>query len=140
MRRLWEDAHPEYHGPTVDFAGVDAHPRPVQRPLPVVVGGASLPALRRAVERGHGWYGFGLSPEETERCLDRLADAAGRFDRPDHLGRLEITVTPPIHAEDVDAYHRLGVDRLVLVPSHRLTDDELEEWLETHAPADRPAR
>jgi probable F420-dependent oxidoreductase len=139
MRSLWEDAHPEYHGATVDFAGVDAHPRPVQRPLPVVVGGASPAALRRAVERGQGWYGFGLTPEETEGCLERLAEAAGRFVRPDHLGRLEITVTPPIHAEDVDAYQQLGVDRLVLVPSHRLADDELEEWLEARAPADRPA-
>ena len=39
MTSLWYDEHPEYHGRFVDFAGIDAHPRPVQRPIPIVVGG-----------------------------------------------------------------------------------------------------
>ncbi|MET0326855.1 MAG: TIGR03619 family F420-dependent LLM class oxidoreductase, partial [Ilumatobacteraceae bacterium] len=29
MGRLWYDENPEHHGEFVDFAGVDAHPRPV---------------------------------------------------------------------------------------------------------------
>src|SRR5919106_993272 len=37
LERLWYDEHPEYHGSFVDFGGVDAHPRPVQRPIPLVV-------------------------------------------------------------------------------------------------------
>ena len=43
MRSLWEDEAPAYSGRYVEFEGVDAHPRPVQRPLPVVVGGHSMP-------------------------------------------------------------------------------------------------
>src|SRR5688500_1639083 len=34
MHALWYDEHPEYHGRFVEFAGVDAHPRPVQQPIP----------------------------------------------------------------------------------------------------------
>ena len=30
IERLWYDEHPEYHGRFVDFAGIDAYPRPVQ--------------------------------------------------------------------------------------------------------------
>ena len=36
MRSLWEDDTPAFRGRFVDFEGVDAHPRPMQRPLPVV--------------------------------------------------------------------------------------------------------
>ncbi|MGH8986179.1 MAG: TIGR03619 family F420-dependent LLM class oxidoreductase, partial [Acidimicrobiia bacterium] len=32
LEHLWYDEHPEYHGRFVDFAGIDAHPRPVQQP------------------------------------------------------------------------------------------------------------
>lgn len=54
--------------------------------------------------------------------------------RPDALGPLEITITPPLHHEDPTAYRELGVDRLVLVPSHRLSTTEVAEWLEANAP------
>src|SRR3954464_5573434 len=35
MHHLWYDEHPEFHGRFADFAGVDAYPRPVQRPIPL---------------------------------------------------------------------------------------------------------
>src|SRR6201985_474545 len=45
MRALWYDEHPEFRGRFASFGGVDAHPRPVPRPIPLVVGGQSAPAL-----------------------------------------------------------------------------------------------
>jgi len=54
MRALWTQPGPvEYHGPYADFAGVDAHPRPVQAGGPrIVVGGHTPAAYRRAVTGG----------------------------------------------------------------------------------------
>jgi probable F420-dependent oxidoreductase len=119
MQHLWYDDHPEYHGRFVDFGGIDAYPRPVQQPLPIIVGGHTPPAYRRAVARGHGWYGFALTPETAAHSLAGLRDAAGRVDRPADLGQLEITVTPRGHLtrESVDAFAALGVDRLVPFPA-----------------------
>ena len=94
MASLWYDERPEFHGRFADFAGVDAHPRPVQRPIPVVVGGHRPPAYRRAVARGQGWYGFTLTPEDTAACIDGLRRAAADVERPGGLGELEISVTP----------------------------------------------
>ena len=121
MQHLWDDEHPEFHGRFADFGGtqgVDAHPRPLQRPLPIVVGGRSAPAFRRAVARGHGWYGFALAPEDTAACLEGLRRAAGEVDRPASRGDLEITVTPRgrMTADRVAAFRDLGVDRLVPMP------------------------
>lgn len=115
MRALWSAARPEFHGRFVDFAGVDAYPRPVQQPLPVVVGGHSPPAYRRAVATGQGWYGFALIPEAAAAARRGLDEAAGRVERPAELGPLEISVTPRGHLteESVTAFAELGVDRLV---------------------------
>ncbi len=49
MRALWEQEKPSFEGEFVGFAGINAYPRPIQRPLPVIVGGRTTAAWRRAV-------------------------------------------------------------------------------------------
>src|SRR3954466_7869137 len=61
MGALWEGDPPAYEGRHVRFSGVAAHPRPVQHPLPVVVGGRAPAAHRRAARHAEGWYGYWLS-------------------------------------------------------------------------------
>jgi len=118
LEHLWYDDHPEHHGNFVDFAGVDAHPRPVQRPIPLVVGGHSPPAYRRAVARAHGWYGFALTPEKTAICLAGLREAASSVERRSSLSELEISVTPRgrLTHDQAAVFDELGVDRLVVYP------------------------
>jgi probable F420-dependent oxidoreductase len=121
IQHLWYDEHPEYHGRFAGFAGVDAHPRPVQQPVPVIIGGHTAPAYRRAVARGNGWYGFGMTPDDVAGCLAGLRDAAAQVERPASLGELEITVTPRgrLTPESVAAFAALGVHRLVPMPPPR---------------------
>ena len=117
IRALWTQPQPAFQGEFVSFSGIDAHPRPV-RPggPPIVVGGSSPGALRRAVSRGNGWYGFAMDAAATERALRGLEKARSEVARPAELGRLEISVTPPrIDADGVRRYAELGVDRLVLL-------------------------
>jgi probable F420-dependent oxidoreductase len=117
MHALWYDDHPAYHGRFVDFAGVDARPRPVQRPVPLIIGGHSAPAYRRSVARGHGWHGWGLTPPQAAVCAAGLAAAAARVSRPAELGQLEISVTPRgrITTELAAQFAEAGVHRLVLL-------------------------
>jgi probable F420-dependent oxidoreductase len=137
MQHLWYDEHPEYHGQFVDFAGMDAYPRPVQAAVPIVVGGHSRAAYRRSVARGHGWYGFGLTPEATVHCMEGLRAAAAQVARPADLGELEITVTPPggqrLTPEDVAAYAEAGVHRIVPIPGPGA--DGVAETIETSVAA-----
>ena len=72
MRALWTQPKPSHHGPYVAFDGVQAMPRPVQTPVPIVVGGRTPPAYRRAVAQGHGWYGFAMTPEQTKESVAEL--------------------------------------------------------------------
>jgi probable F420-dependent oxidoreductase len=118
MQHLWYDEHPEFHGRFVDFAGVDAYPRPVQRPIPIVVGGHTRRAYERAVAGAHGWYGFALRPEDAATSLAGLRAAASDVSRPVALGGLEITVTPRgrLTEATATAFAELGVHRLVPFP------------------------
>jgi probable F420-dependent oxidoreductase len=82
MRACWESERPEFHGDVYDFGGFHFAPRPYQdRRLPVLVGGATTAALRRAVRLGDGWIGDGQTFEELEvslEHLDRELSAASR--------------------------------------------------------------
>src|SRR4051794_8848708 len=135
MVHLWYDDHPEFHGRFAAFDGIDAHPRPVQQPIPIVIGGHTPAAYRRAVARGQGWYGFALTPEGTAECLEALRLAAGQVDRPAALGPLEISVTPRgrLTAEKASAFAALGVHRLVPMPPP--TSDGVAATIESAASA-----
>ena len=132
MRALWTQAKPAHHGAYVSFEGVQAMPRPVQTPIPIVVGGRTPPAYRRAVTQGHGWYGFGLDVAETQKSVNALREAGKKSSRPAELGRLEISITPPGYDVPdramIDAYGAAGVDRLILRPRPDMDAGALERF------------
>jgi len=82
LRRCWESGEPEFHGEVYDFGGFHFAPRPYAgRRLPVLVGGATTAALRRAARLGDGWIGDDQTFEELEASMAQLArelDAVGR--------------------------------------------------------------
>ena len=132
MRAVWTQPKPSYKGPYVAFDGVQAMPRPVQTPIPIVVGGRTPPAYRRAVSQGHGWYGFGLDIAETQKSVAALREAAKKASRPSALGTLEISITPPgFEVPDkatIEAYAAAGVDRLILRPRPDMDATALERF------------
>ena len=135
MQAIWSQAKPAYQGRFVSFADVQAHPQPVQRPHPpIVIGGRTAAAFRRAVQQGNGWYGFALDAEGTARALAGLREAAQRYPRPAHLGEMEISITPGrgagVDLAGAEAFAALGVHRLILMPSPRLDGAGLERFVE----------
>lgn len=118
MRALWDEPVPSFEGRFTRFEGVVQRPRPVQRPHPpIVVGGHSRSALRRAARSGNGWYGWELDPAGTAAALADLRELSAG-ERPAELGDLEITITPP-GVPDLDTARRyadLGVHRLAIQP------------------------
>lgn len=116
IREMWTAEKPRFEGRYVNFADVNAQPRPTQKPTPpIVIGGQSPPAYRRALARGNGWYGFNLDLEATKRCLADIDAERSKVRRPDNLGDLEISITPPFGAsfEDLKRYRDVGVSRLI---------------------------
>ena len=137
MQALWGMEAPAFHGEFVSFEGVDAYPRPTRREgPPVIMGGNSPAAYRRAVQTADEWYGFGLDIEGTKASMAGLAEAQSRHGLGRAKGRLPITVTPPraVNAQLVADYAALGVDRLNLILRANDRDSYLR-FLEDNAPA-----
>jgi len=134
MRALWEHDRPSFEGEFVSFSGVNAYPRPVQNPLPVVMAGHSPAAHRRAARHADGWYGFFLRQGEVADQLEGLAVAVAEERR--DMSSFEVTVTPrgQTDADAVAGYGRMGVNRLVLLPPPAGSVDEIEAFVRAHAP------
>jgi len=133
MRAVWTLPKPAYKGAYVAFEGVQAMPRPVQQPTPpIVVGGRSAPAYRRAVTQGHGWYGFGMDVASTQKVVTDLRETQQKGRRPAELGPLEISITPPGYdvpdAATVKAYADAGVHRLIIRPRPDMDAPALERF------------
>lgn len=128
LRALWTQKKPRFEGRFYRFRGIDAHPRPAQRPHPpIVVGGMSRAAARRAAARGNGWYGFFTDPAATAKSLGWIREAIDAGLRPEGLGELEISVTPPppITPDLVKEYAEIGVHRVIGLTQARNVDDVL---------------
>jgi probable F420-dependent oxidoreductase len=120
LRALWTTDAPDFHGEHVDFAGVDANPRPVQSGgPPILIGGNSAIARRRAITSANGWIPYDLdldAAREARRDLDRDRQD---YERPEWLGAFDFTIISPNHRLDpqhVEVYRELGVDRLICLP------------------------
>jgi probable F420-dependent oxidoreductase len=63
MRELWTHETVSFYGQYTSFQDMQASPLPVQKHLPIWVGGVSPRARRRAAELGDGWHATNLTPE-----------------------------------------------------------------------------
>lgn len=114
LPRLWSGEVVEHHGEHFDVPPLEVLPAPTE-PVPVIVGGLSDVALRRAA-RHDGWVSDLHTIEELRDIrarLDRYRDEAGRSDQP-------FSVYASVKdAWDLDGYRRAaeaGVTHLVTMP------------------------
>jgi len=121
VRRLWTRPVVAYAGEFFAFEEVAFEPKPVRVP-PILVGGMSGAALRRAARLGDGWITMPATPESVRPPLERLRGylaAAGRADAP-----FEVTahVSGAPSEEERARWAALGVDRLIVRPWRRGRD------------------
>ncbi|MEM7466932.1 MAG: LLM class F420-dependent oxidoreductase [Pseudomonadota bacterium] len=144
LRTLWTEEQPAFDGKFTRLSGIQSHPLPAQKPHPpIIVGGSSGPAFKRAVKQCNGWYGFNEDVDAAVASMETLKETAKRVERSESLGRLEITITPPgpIDPDTAKRYEDAGVDRLVLMrdfadfskKASKDMDDQIVRFLENQA-------
>jgi alkanesulfonate monooxygenase SsuD/methylene tetrahydromethanopterin reductase-like flavin-dependent oxidoreductase (luciferase family) len=113
VRDLWRGGMVEHHGELFDFGRLQMSPVP-PAPIPIYIGGASPPAMRRAA-RFDGWLSAGNAPEDIPGIVETLrghrkdAGASGDYEI------IMALATPPSR----DAFQRAedqGVTALVNYP------------------------
>jgi probable F420-dependent oxidoreductase len=76
MRALWQGPHASFHGEFVDFESVTCSPRPVNGTIPIVVGGDTDAAIRRAVRLADGYFPGEGDVQRLGDLIQRLRKAA----------------------------------------------------------------
>ncbi len=123
MIALWSMEKPQFAGRWVSFKGVNAMPRPVQKPHPEIVFGGHTPeAYGRAARLARGWYGFALDVDGARKCIEGLREACAKAGR--KFEELEISVTPrpPVDLDTAKRFAEAGVHRLILLT--RASDEQ----------------
>jgi probable F420-dependent oxidoreductase len=116
MRSLWKDEAEPFEGRFYRWGKLESHPKPVQRPgVPIVVGGHTELAARRAARYGDGFYPGVSEPEKLTPLLAILRDECKKIGR--DPAAIEITAGLGPSGEDLARRMRdLGVARLTVAP------------------------
>ena len=86
MRALWAGPHAEFHGEFVDFEPATCSPRPVNGSIPILVGGDTDQAIRRAVRIADGNFPGEGDHERLKQLIGRLRKASEEAGRdPDSI-------------------------------------------------------
>lgn len=76
LRRLWTERSVSHEGDHDRLTGVGLAPLPIQRPIPVWLGGASPAAYRRIGRVADGWFPMVRPGPDLDDALGTIADAA----------------------------------------------------------------
>jgi probable F420-dependent oxidoreductase len=140
LQRLWTEPAASFEGEHYRLAECRMDPKPLQRPhIPIIIGGHSPAAWRRAARFGNGWYGFQLNQGQVANARAQLEQALKVEGRADD--DFELIITPPyrLDRDMVLGYRDLGVDRLIVHLGNQQPDrvdkrlEEVEELVRVAA-------
>jgi probable F420-dependent oxidoreductase len=118
-KRLWTEPEVAHNGEFFRFDAVAFEPKPVQQPWPpILIGGESQAALRRAARAGDGWIGMGHTFETATPQIERLHELRREYGRDDDA--FQVCLGGPVESvDDVKRWEQLGVTRLIVSPWRR---------------------
>jgi probable F420-dependent oxidoreductase len=115
MRRLWTEESVTFEGRFEHLTAVGLAPLPVQRPIPIIVGGDSEPAMKRAAALGDGWFLTHTAAECVERAQRfwKRVDELGRRDGMMLVGTVYLGRRQPAELlDDIALWAELGATHL----------------------------
>lgn len=115
LRTLFRGGMQEYHGRHYDFDRLEMSPVP-NKPVPILVGGISEVALKRAARIGDGWIAVQHTTDELRDLLGRIRTLRNEYGT---AGKPFETVVACTDVFDVDGYRRLedlGATTLTTAP------------------------
>jgi probable F420-dependent oxidoreductase len=134
LRRLWCEDVVDYNGRFHNLKGVNIVPPPVQRPIPIWLGGSSDAVVTRAARLGDGWMPIMEPDAQAGQKLALLREEISKQGRdPARFGiegwlRMH-DADPQRWAAAADGWRRLGADFVMLYPMFRMP--KFEDQIET---------
>lgn len=126
LRAAWAPGASEFAGRYHSFRDLHVNPKPVDPAgVPIVLGGGSRAAMRRAAHWGDGVFLLGQDLAHIGGLLQMLYEEADAIGRPRE--QFEITVDAPADRRAADRLRSWHVDRVVVAAPA----DDLDTWERT---------
>jgi len=131
LRRLWSEDLVSFDGRFHALRAVNIVPPPVQRPIPIWLGGASDAVLKRAARLADGWMPIIAPDAQAEQKLGLLHDELRRHGRDRAKFGLEGWLRmnrsdPQRWGAAAQDWRRLGADMVMLYPMFRIPTVEAQ--------------
>ena len=116
VRSLWKDEAEPFEGKFFRWGKLESNPKPVQKPgVPIVVGGHTDLAARRAARYGDGFFPGVTEEEKLKHLLDVMRDECRKGGR--DASKIEVTSGRGAPSPDnVKRMRELGVSRFIVPP------------------------
>jgi probable F420-dependent oxidoreductase len=133
LRALWTQDLVTFKGRFHHLKEVSITPAPIQRPIPIWLGGTSDAAVKRAARLGDGWMPI-MPPDDAAPKVTMLRQHLTAFGRDPASFGLEgwlrmHEADPQRWAAAADGWRALGADLVMLYPMYRIPD--FAEQIET---------
>jgi probable F420-dependent oxidoreductase len=149
MKELWTNYHPSFHGRYVEFEDIVFEPKPVQKPHPpLLIGGNSDAAMRRAAALGDGWLPWLVKRPQLPEKLDFIRqqpgfDASRSFEvimplaplnvedyTHKELGRTHAPKTRDAIIEEIGLLSEAGATGTLVAPPRTQSVEQFIDWME----------
>lgn len=159
MKELWTSDRPSFKGRYVQFEDIQFEPKPVQKPHPpLLIGGNSKPAMRRAANVGDGWLPWLISRRQLPDALAYIHEQPGFQERERpfdvvmplatlnvedythrELGKTKAPRTRDEVIEEIGLLGEAGATVTLVAPPRTRGPDQVIEWTEWFASEIMPA-
>ena len=134
LKKLWTDELVTFEGRFDRITDAGLNPMPVQRPIPIWLGGSADAVLKRAARHGDGWMPIMPPGDEAKSKLDQLRGYLTEAGRDPATFGLEAWLR--MHSDDpqkwsaaAEGWRALGVQKVMHYPMYRIP--EFDKQIET---------
>jgi len=116
LRALWSpEAASSFHGKHFSFGPVKCFPKPVQKDgVPIVIGGHSPAAAKRAGRYGNGFFPAIVEPDKLKELFAMMSAEAKKAGRDPK--QIELSCMGRAKVDSLKALQDIGIERVVVPP------------------------
>ena len=113
LKGLMAGGYFEHHGEIYDVPSIKMSPVPSE-PVPLLVGGHGVPALRRAATMGDGWLHGGGDLSELPGMIEKLAQLREEHGTADRPFEIHVISTDAYSADGIKQLEEIGVTDVIV--------------------------
>jgi probable F420-dependent oxidoreductase len=115
MRALWTEASASFHGKHFNFTNAKSFPKPAQKGgVPIVIGGHSPAAARRAGRFGDGFFPALSDTAKLKELFAMMSEEARKTGR--DPSKIELSCMGAVNSDLIKRVQDVGITRVVVAP------------------------